>query len=209
MDWTPGHVSVDCFANDSFCMIVEWNDVGMAHNMLIKSIFLSDWTQKGRQTGFPFLFHCSNERLTITTTAIFVEQRPNGRKTSVYQLGNVRIQNVHHVAIERICMLAECQRGKNWTFWTTEQSGVLFRFYGIWNDEIIIDHYLIKGFQKVLCFEYENWWTCLVTIPSQWLATHLFTRITIVVWQLYIKGLFPFHIFNTWQMINGVNCSQV
>lgn len=31
-------------------------DGGITHNMLIKSIFLSDWTQKGRQTGFPFLF---------------------------------------------------------------------------------------------------------------------------------------------------------
>lgn len=55
-------------------MNVEWNDVGMAHNMLIKSIFLSDWTQKGRQTGFPFLFHCSNEcetqRLTIATATL-------------------------------------------------------------------------------------------------------------------------------------------
>lgn len=61
LDWTPSQVLVASLLwDDSFYMNVEWNDVGMAHNMLIKSIFLSDWTQKGRQTGFPFPFHCSN-----------------------------------------------------------------------------------------------------------------------------------------------------
>lgn len=38
------------------------------------------------------------------------------------------------------------------------QNKVVSYYSLLWhlNDEIIIDHYLIKGFQKVLCFEYEN-----------------------------------------------------